>query len=99
MGNRCRTGNADREIDRIDDHVYGRVLRWQLRRGSQRTRFRSDRWPRKRLYEIGLHRQMGTVKYPNAATPRKLCRQDSPVSSVRETRTHSLKGSAGNGPR
>jgi group II intron reverse transcriptase/maturase len=98
-GNYFRTGNADREFNELDDYVHGRVLRWQWRRGGQRTRFRFDRWPRKRLYELGLHRLMGTVKYPKAATPRKPCQENSSVSCVRENCTHSLKGGAGNGSR
>ena len=98
-GNYFRTGNADREFNKLDDYVYGRVLRWQWRRGGQRTRYRFDRWPRKRLYESGLHRLMGTVKYPKAAIPRKPCQENSSVSCVRENRTHSLKGGAGNGTR
>jgi hypothetical protein len=82
-GNYFRTGNADREFNKIDDYVHERVLRWQWRQGAQRTRFRFDRWPHKRLHEMGLHRPMGTVKYPQAATPRKPCQENSLVSRVR----------------
>ena len=96
-GNYFRTGNADREFNQLDDYVYGRVLRWQWRRGGQRTRFRFDRWPRQRLHEMGLHRLMGTVRYPQAATPRKHGQENSSVSCVPENGTHSLKGGAGNG--
>jgi retron-type reverse transcriptase len=46
------------------------------------------------LYSLGLHRLRGTVRYPTHATPRRPS-----GSCVRETRTHSLKGGAGNGPR
>ena len=96
-GNYFRTGNADREFTELDDYVYSRVLRWQWRRGGQRTRFRYDRWPRERLHGMGLHRLRGTVRYPQAATPRKHSQENSSASCVRETRTHSLKGGAGNG--
>jgi len=96
-GNYFRTGNADREFNKMDNYVVHRVLQWQWRRGGQRTRFRFDRWPRERLYGLGLHRLMGTVKYPKAAAPRKPCQENSSVSCVREIRTHSLKGGAGNG--
>jgi hypothetical protein len=41
--------------DRLDRYVVHRVLRWQWRRDGQRTRFRFDRWPRERLYDLGLH--------------------------------------------
>lgn len=92
-GNYFRTGNAAGKFNQLDSYVYKRVLRWQWRRGGQRTRFRFDRWPRERLWDLGLYRLRGTVAYPTNATPRT-----SPVSRVRETRTHGLKGGAGNGP-
>jgi group II intron reverse transcriptase/maturase len=98
-GNYFRTGNADREFNKIDRYVRQRVLQWQKRRGGQRTRFRYDRWPPERLHEMGLHRLRGTVRYPRAAAPRKPCQENPPASCVREIRTHSLKGGAGNGPR
>ena len=92
-GNYFRTGNSDAKFNQIDGYVWKRVLRWQWRRGGQRTQFRWDRWPAQRLWDRGLHRLQGTVKYPAHATSRT-----SPVSRVRETRTHGLKGGAGNGP-
>jgi len=98
-GNYFRTGNADREFNKLDDYVYGRVLRWQWRRGGQRTRFGPDRWPRERLLGTGLHRLQGTVRYPQVTTSRMHSQENSSVSCVRENRTHSLKGGAGNGSR
>jgi group II intron reverse transcriptase/maturase len=98
-GNYFRTGNADREFTTLDNYVYGRVLRWQWRRAGQRTRFRFDRWPSDRLHSMGLHRLRGTTRYPQAATPRMHRQENSSVSCVREIRTHSLKGGAGNGSR
>ncbi len=94
-----RTGNADREFNKLDGYVHGRVLRWQWRRGGQRTRFRCDRWPQERLYELGLHRLRGTVKYPLAAALRTHSQENSSASCVPEIGTHSLKGGAGNGSR
>jgi len=85
--NYFRTGNADREFNRIDHYVHRRITRWLWRRGGQRTRFRYDRWPHARLYGMGLYRLRGTVKYPANATPRRPS-----VSRVRENRTHGLKG-------
>ena len=96
-GNYFRTGNADREFNKLDNYVYGRVQQWQWRRGGQRTRYRFDRWPRERLIEMGLHQLRGTIRYPQVATPRTHSQENSSVSCVRETRTHSLKGGAGNG--
>jgi RNA-directed DNA polymerase len=92
-GNYFRTGNADREFQRIDEYAYGRLVRWMQRRGGQRTRYRMEAWPHERLHEeMGLHRLRGTVRYPAQATP-----QRPSVSRVRETRTHGLKGGSGNG--
>jgi RNA-directed DNA polymerase len=88
--NYFRTGTADREFNRVDWYVHGRITRWLYRRGGQRTRYRYDAWPFERLFEMGLHRCMGRVRYPAQATPRRPS-----VSRVRETRTHGLKGGPG----
>ena len=86
-GNYFRTGNADRKFNQIDDYVYRRIRGWMVRRGGQRMRFRSNRWPRERLHRMGLHQLRTTVKYPANATPRRPSE-----SRVRENRTHGLKG-------
>jgi group II intron reverse transcriptase/maturase len=36
-GNYFRTGNADREFNKLDGFVFRRMRRWQLRRGGQRA--------------------------------------------------------------
>ena len=92
-GNYFKTGNSDAKFNQIDSYVWRRVTRWQHRRGGQRTRFRYDRWPAQRLWEMGSYRLQGTVTYPAHAAPRT-----SSVSRVREIRTHGLKGDTGNGP-
>jgi hypothetical protein len=86
-GNYFRTGNADREFNKLDRYVYERIKRWQWRRGGQRTKHRFDRWPQSRLYGMGLHKLQGTVCYPVNVTGRR-----SSVSRVRETRMHGLTG-------
>jgi group II intron reverse transcriptase/maturase len=91
-GNYFRTGNADREFNKIDSYVYMRVLRWIKRRGGQRGSLCYIKWPPERMYRLGLHRLQGTVCYPAYATPRRPM-----VSRVREIRTHGLKGGLGNG--
>src|SRR5438552_4155294 len=53
-GNYFRTGNADAKFNQIDDYVHERITRWLWRRGGQRTRFRSHKWPRERLFAMGL---------------------------------------------
>jgi len=85
-GNYFRTGNADREFNKMDTFVVKRLRRWQYRRGGQRAAKRPA-WTGDQLYGMGLHKLMGTVSYPAQATPRR-----STVSRVRENRTHGLKG-------
>jgi group II intron reverse transcriptase/maturase len=85
-GNYFRTGNADREFNKMDGYVVQRLRRWQYRRGGQRPTKR-PKFTWEQLYGMGLHRLMGTVKYPTQATPVR-----SSLSRVRENRTHGLKG-------
>ena len=86
-GNYFRTGNSDDKFNQIDDYVHWRITRWMWRRGGQRRRSRSSKWPHERLHGMGLHRLRGTVEYPSNATPRRPS-----VSRVRENRTHGLRG-------
>jgi group II intron reverse transcriptase/maturase len=85
-GNYFRTGNADREFNKLDSYVYWSLKRWQYRRSGQRMT-RRKAWTQQQFYGTGLHRLQGTVYYLSQATPRK-----SSLSCVRENRTHSLKG-------
>jgi RNA-directed DNA polymerase len=85
-GNYFRTGNADREFNKMDTFVYRRLRRWQVRRGGQRAAKRPA-WTGEQLYGMGLHRLQGTVKYPTQATSRR-----SSLSRMRENRTYGLKG-------
>ena len=91
-GNYFRTGNADREFNRIDSYVYSRIHHWMRRRGGQRSSLCYEKWPSERLYRLGLYKLQGTVCYPSHALSRRPV-----VSRVRETRTHGLKGGPGNG--
>jgi len=85
-GNYFRTGNADREFNKMDYFVVKSLRRWQYRRGGQRPTKRAP-FTGDQLYRMGLHKLMGTVKYPAQASPGR-----SSVSRVRENRTHGLKG-------
>ncbi len=85
-GNYFRTGNADREFNKMDYFVYWSLRRWQFRRGGQRATRRPP-FSGDQLYGMGLYRLFGTVKYPAQATPRK-----SSLSRVPENGTHGLKG-------
>ena len=85
-GNYFRTGNADREFNKMDCFVARRLRRWQHRRGGQRVAKRPP-FIRSQLYGMGLHQLQGTVQYPAQATPRR-----SSVSRVPENGMHGLKG-------
>ena len=90
-GNYFRTGNADREFNKMDGFVVRSLRRWQYRRGGQRPTKRAP-FTGDQLYGMGLHKLMGTVKYPAQATQRR-----SSVSRVPENGTHGLKGEVRNG--
>lgn len=85
-GNYFRSGTADRQFVNIDRYVYMRLMRWFYRRGGQR-RARRDLHTSDQLWNMGLYRLRGTVKYAAQATPIR-----SSLSRVRENRTHGLKG-------
>ena len=90
-GNYFRTGNADREFNKMDYFVVKSLRRWQYRRGGQRPTKREP-FTGDQLYGMGLHKLMGTVKYPAQAAPIR-----SSLSRVRENRKHGLKGEIRNG--
>jgi RNA-directed DNA polymerase len=90
-GNYFRTGNADRKFHKMDGFVVKSLRRWQYRRGGQRPSKRAP-FTGDQLHGMGLHKLMGTVKYPAQATPIR-----SSLSRVRENRMHGLKGEARNG--
>lgn len=90
-GNYFRTGNAGREFNKMDGFVVKSLRRWQYRRGGQRATKRAP-FTGELLYGMGLHKLMGTVKYPAQATPRR-----SSVSRVPENGMHGLKGEFRNG--
>lgn len=85
-GNYFRTGNADREFNRMDRFVVSSLRRWQSRRGGQRAA-RRPLFSWDQLRQMGLYRLMGTVKYPSQAAPRRPS-----VSRVLENGTHGLIG-------
>jgi RNA-directed DNA polymerase len=85
-GNYFRSGNADREFNKMDSFVTRSLRRWQYRRGGQRPTKRPP-FTGQQLYGMGLHRLQGTVRYPAQATPRR-----SSLSRVPENGMHGLKG-------
>jgi group II intron reverse transcriptase/maturase len=70
-GNYFRTGNADREFNKMDGFVYRRLTRWLCRRGGQRPG-RSVKWTSQMFWDMGLHRLQGTVRYPSQASSPKI---------------------------
>jgi RNA-directed DNA polymerase len=76
---------------RMDYFVVKSLRRWQYQRGGQRPTKRAP-FTGQQLYGMGLHKLMGTVKYPAQATPRR-----SSVSRVPENGMHGLKGEIRNG--
>ena len=90
-GNYFRTGNADREFNKMDYFVIRSLWRWHYRRGGQRPTKRAP-LTGDQLYGMGLPRLRGTVQYPAQATQRR-----SSVSRVPENGTHGLKGEVRNG--
>jgi hypothetical protein len=91
-GNYFRTGNAGREFNKMDYFVIQSLRRWQYRRGGQRPAKR-PKFTWDRLYGMGLHRLMGTVRYPTQASPRR-----SSLSRAPENGMHGLKGEIRNAP-
>ena len=73
-GNYFRTGNASDKFNAIDCFVHRRLLVLMARKGGQRRwrpggrPFRSSEWPHRRFVEEhGLHRLLGTIRYPGGA--------------------------------
>jgi RNA-directed DNA polymerase len=67
-GNYFRTGNAAYKFNQIDTYVWRRLHRFLVRRVGRNLRAgRADQWTRNWLWQLGLHRLRGTVRYPGAA--------------------------------
>jgi group II intron reverse transcriptase/maturase len=65
-GNYFRTGNASTKFQQIDLFVHRRLLQLMERRGGDRRKpLRKSDWPLPRFVkEHGLHRLIGTIRYP-----------------------------------
>lgn len=90
-GGYFRTGNAARKFNQMDAYVSGRLRHFLIKRKGRSLRAgESRKWDRAFFQRHGLHRLRGTVRYPKASPMLGFDRP--PVSRVRETRTHGLKG-------
>jgi len=85
------TGNASTKFNQIDGYVWARLRKLMRRRKGRNLKAgEMRRWTRQAFHKLGLHKLLGTVRYPgNAKLPRP---ERPPVSRVREIRTHGLNG-------
>ena len=67
-GNYFRTGNASIKFQQIDAYVWWRLHRFMTKRKGRNLRAgQADRWTNEFFFALGLHRLIGTVRYPGAA--------------------------------
>lgn len=72
-GNYFRTGNASDKFQAVDRYVWMRLTRMLAKqRGFRGTRlgrrvaYFQHHWPRARFEALGLHRLLGTIRYPGS---------------------------------
>ena len=85
------TGNASTKFNQVDSYVWARLRKLIRRRKGRNLRpGEMRRWTRHAFHRLGLHKLLGTVRYPGKA---RMSRPERPpVSRVREIRTHGLNG-------
>ena len=67
-GNYFRTGNAAQRFRQLDRHVAWRLRRLLVKqRGRNLRAGQADRWTEAWFHDRGLHKLVGTVRYPKAA--------------------------------
>ena len=67
-GNYFRTGNAATKFVQVDDYVYRRLRRLQVKKRGRNLRAgQADQWTSAWFHDHGLHRLSGTIRYPKAA--------------------------------
>jgi len=67
-GNYFRTGNAADKFVSLDRHVAWRLKRLLIKKRGRNLRAgQADRWTRTWFHDQGLHKLMGTIRYPKAA--------------------------------
>jgi RNA-directed DNA polymerase len=90
-GNYFATGNASGKFTQVDSYVWMRLRALaRKRRGRNLRAGEMNHWTRHAFYDLGLHKLLGTIRYPgHAQLPRP---ERPPVSRVREIRTHGLNG-------
>jgi RNA-directed DNA polymerase len=67
-GNYFRTGNAHQKFVTIDRYVAWRLKRLLIKKRGRNLRAgQADRWSEAWFHDQGLHKLMGTIRYPRAA--------------------------------
>jgi RNA-directed DNA polymerase len=67
-GNYFRTGNAGSKFTSMDRYVAWRLKRFLIKKRGRNLRpGQGDIWTRTWFHDQGLHRLMGTIRYPKAA--------------------------------
>jgi RNA-directed DNA polymerase len=67
-GNYFRTGNAADRFISLDRYVAWRLKRLLIKKRGRNLRAgQADRWKRTWFHDQGLHKLMGTIRYPKAA--------------------------------
>lgn len=67
-GNYFRTGNSGVKFVDLDRYVAWRLKRLLIKKRGRNLRAgQADRWTRTWLHDQGLHKLMGTIRYPKAA--------------------------------
>ena len=67
-GNYYRTGNAAAKFVSLDRYVAWRLKRLLIKKRGRNLRAgQADRWTRTWFHDQGLHKLMGTIRYPKAA--------------------------------
>lgn len=67
-GNYFRTGNASDKFRQLDRHVAWRLHRLLVKKRGRNLRAgQADRWTEAWFHDQGLHKLLGTVRYPKAA--------------------------------
>jgi group II intron reverse transcriptase/maturase len=67
-GNYFRTGNAAKRFNQLDSYVWKRLVSLRVKRKGRHLRpGEVPRWTRESFWNLGLHKLMGTVRYPETA--------------------------------
>ena len=67
-GNYFRTGNAAERFIQLDTYVWRRLRSLRCKRKGRNLKpGEAKRWTRESFWNLGLHKLMGTIRYPEAA--------------------------------